>query len=128
MAQDMSENYVGRNTNRNPIGTTASSSNYMWRWNYASADVDDSSNNFYRMLGYTAIPVKENGVNKEYYRPYFCQVPGYGVPSTDAQKSAHYESKVFNKESMYFDEDNEPVKWTMGEGTSASSPGAFYPL
>ena len=132
MAQDMNETNAVRNTNRNPVGKTPNAIDYLWRWHYASSYVDNMSNLYYRMLGYTPINVVEGEVTKSYYRPYFCQVPGYNkaklVPAEDDSEnsinSEVYEDKNFRVEEMNFDdENNPPVAWK-----STSSPGAFYPL
>ncbi len=142
MAQDMAETYVVRNTNRNLKGTQAISSNYMWRWNYASTALSVADEDRYRMLGESSVTgkikvedgVDEDGkkkykwVSQDYYRPYFCQVPGYNKPKTVNGNSETYEDKVFNKVFMEFDEKNPPVAWNMATGTSVSGPGAFYPF
>lgn len=117
MAQDMANTFIVRNTNlqpvkdvtANPDGTTGN----LWSWNYASeiapatAYVDPAG--AYRMIGHTPIPAD----GKNYYRPYFCQVPGFGV-KVDGKD--HNENKVFNKETMEF---KDAQTWT--------NQSAFYP-
>ncbi|MDE6342020.1 MAG: Mfa1 fimbrilin C-terminal domain-containing protein [Muribaculaceae bacterium] len=144
MAQDMTNTFLVRNTNRfavdgqtvnlNPSTATDAK---MWSWNYISGNITAGTltapNGGYRMIGHTPISSTEfdnNGVGtaKEYYRPYFCQVPGYGkvkmVPEKDEngndtdklRESTSREAKTFKKEVM---NEGEAVKWT--------TKGAFYP-
>lgn len=119
MAQDMADTYVVRNTNRNPIG---SNDNYMWRWNYASSLITNDDFR-YRMLGSNPIAVKVNGVNEEFYRPYFCQVPGYGKKKGETN---NYEDKNFLYQTMELEN---AVHWTKStqDGKAFTGPGAFYP-
>ena len=105
MAQDLNTTYLVRNTNRKPVSNPNGAN--MWLWNYASDNVKDetlTSGGKYRMLGHTPI------INT-YYRPYFCQVPGYGDKKSDV-----YENKTFSKTTM---EASAAVKW--------NDASAFYP-
>ncbi len=132
MAQDMANSYMVRNTNRLPAGSTTGTN--MWMWNYASANAGTftAPAGKYRMLGHTGIPVDKVYVNgtettATYYRPYFCQVPGYGIAKpenitdeqgnvTGSEPSTIKENKTFTKEKM---DAKDAVKWT--------TKGAFYP-
>lgn len=130
MAQDMKKSYVVRNTNRYPKGTT--SGDMLWKWNYATtkdlpATISDPAGK-YRMLGHTAISTTDE---TPYYRPYFCQVPGYNVAkqvaNTDGEGTTNsdiYEDKAFNSESITKDI---VVDWKTSTGDIAQGPGAFYP-
>ncbi|MDE5813299.1 MAG: Mfa1 fimbrilin C-terminal domain-containing protein [Muribaculaceae bacterium] len=106
MAQDMSNTYLVRNTNRKPVADPSGAN--LWMWNYASEYADATAfggdAGVYRMLGHAPI------INT-YYRPYFCQVPGYGVKKND-----NYEDKTFTKSVMLADD---AVAW--------SDESAFYP-
>lgn len=91
MAQDMAKSYLVRNTNRTPAGQPFSSTTKLWRWDYASENIAaDATVGSYRMLGHTPLTEKD-----AYYRPYFCQVPGYGDKKDD-----NYENKTFEKTIM----------------------------
>ena len=97
MGQYMTESYLVRNTNRDPVNPAQGSSR-LWTWNLASSKVSAESSNKYRMLGHTDIPAKDiNGVVQNYYRPYFCQVPGYGIA---LDGSATYEDKALANTTM----------------------------
>lgn len=121
MAQDLAETYVVRNTNRRQAGTTSTAN--MWAWSYGSTLMPSllGEDINYRMIGESPITVKEN---IKYYRPYFCQVPGYNVPKTAGDKT--YEKKNFTKETMEF---KDAIVWetTDDEDKNFVSPGAFYP-
>ncbi|MDE5997374.1 MAG: Mfa1 fimbrilin C-terminal domain-containing protein [Muribaculaceae bacterium] len=112
MAQDLANTYVVRNTNRYDItANTNSEDSKLWAWNLASDNIKaDAIVGKYRMIGGT--PLTEVDL---LYRPYFCQVPGYG----DAEnETTVYESKTFTKEEMIFDP-NTAVAW--------NADNAFYP-
>lgn len=111
MAQSMAETYIVRNTNRTPVKAEQGTGN-MWAWNYSSA-IAGVADYKYRMLGHDEITVGEGDDAKKYYRPYFCQVPGYNVPDGD---SGIKEQKNFNKKEMTADK---AVAW--------SAAAAFYP-
>ena len=125
MAQDMADTYVVRNTRR-----TDSNKNYLWRWDYATSKNILNDSYRYRMIGEdkvfseTVTDGAENETTINYYRPYFCQVPGYATSGV----APIIETKNFTKVSMEFNEENPPVKWTKASGTIAKGPGAFYPL
>ena len=109
MSHDMAESYVVRNTNRVPA--KSASGNNMWAWNYASSA---ATSNQYRMLGNVTLAVGDSAR----FRPYFCQVPGYNVASTDSTRAGgHWENKNFTKRSMEF---KDAVKLKIGDC-------AFYP-
>lgn len=110
IAQDMTSSYVVRNTNRKPVDNQ--SGDNLWFWNYASGYCDAGAfvnpAGIYRMIGHTPI------INT-YYRPYFCQVPGYGVADKE-----NYEKKTFTKTTM---ESKDAVLWTKDK----AEKNAFYP-
>lgn len=150
MAQDMKKTYIVRNTNRvavinqafNPKPNGQQTDN-MWLWNYKTSKPSEATfinpNGLFRMIGHT--PINSEEVNsdgtktaKTYYRPYFCQVPGYGkavqITVTDEdgkpvvgedgketkRASTTKEDKAFYKTEM---DAGDAVKWTKN--------GAFYP-
>lgn len=133
MAQDMADTYIVRNTNRHPIGDN---STFMWRWNYATNLPVAKDEYKYRMLGHnpvytTKVPetntdgtvktdAEGNVVTKSvsYFRPYFCQVPGYNIPLTD-KVGETIENKHFVTDSLLFNNET-AVEW--------NGKGAFYPL
>ncbi len=133
MAQDMGDTYLVRNTRRQLAGATDGTN--LWSWSYASDYVTPAN---YRMLGHEVLSSLVNelkpGENegdestwvsstKSFFRPYFCQVPGYGVGNANDDKDPNtYENKNFIKDTM---EAKDAVAMT---GTSSfSSTGAFYP-
>ncbi len=125
LAQDMKETFVVRNTNR-----TKGSSDKLWKWSYANAKATATSGK-YRMLG--GIPLSAKNMNddfEDWYRPYFCRVPGYGEklnigtaesPSYDT----HKEAKQFNKTS--FDVNDGSMVALQSKDDDFASSGAFYP-
>lgn len=113
MAQDMASSYVVRNTNRTPAGEELTSAKRLWKWDYKSEKITDTDAAAYRMIGHTQLTENDN-----LYRPYFCQVPGYGKAKDG---SLTYEAKKFNKTTMYSDE---AVALTFNPNGPTS---AFYP-
>ena len=116
IAQNMGESYIVRNTNRKPLNQPEGAN--MWIWSLASDYAQ--ANVKYRMLGHEALASKDaiTKADKIYYRPYFCQAPGYSkLPS----------ERNFIKTSM---EPSDAVKWTSTpdkETKTMVGPGAFYP-
>ena len=128
MAQDLAESFAVRNTNRRHVGEPEGAN--LWTWNLASEYAN--ANIKYRMLGHEALASKD-AITKEdviYYRPYFCQVPGYGVGKSNAdnQQSTVFENKTFVKETLYF---KDAIAWkkttTPTDKNKLTGPGAFYP-
>lgn len=125
MAQDLANSYIVRNTNRKPTTTAPATmgTDNLWAWNLKTSvkkkgnvDVDKP----YRMLGHEALNVKKGDeVVATYYRPYFCQVPGYGI-ATGADKIM--ESKSFTKTTMEAKDAQKLVLLT-----NDNKGSAFYP-
>ncbi|MDE5880249.1 MAG: Mfa1 fimbrilin C-terminal domain-containing protein [Muribaculaceae bacterium] len=135
LGQDMEKTYLVRNTNRtavaestnNPGSVNPESSDpdgNMWTWNIAA---DNISNTLvapagkFRMIGHTQIVAGSD----TYYRPYFCQVPGYGKGQGDEKDN--YEDKTFRNVkpaveaggSTCYMEPEDAVEW--------DAESAFYP-
>ena len=129
LCQDMGETYLVRNTNRIPVdGKSANpdgTNGDMWTWNIFADKISSeviAPAGKYRMIGHTPIIAD----SKTYYRPYFCQVPGYGLKK-DGDDKEIYENKVFRNPKTpveaggqeYYMEPEDAVKW--------NSSSAFYP-
>lgn len=113
LGQDMQDTYLVRNTNRKPVDKGLAPNDYgkadnMWAWNLAADEA--SANEKYRMIG--SVPITAG--TETFYRPYFCQVPGYGVAKDDKQI---YEDKIFRDKGYM--EANKAVEW--------DDKSAFYP-
>ncbi|MDE6548040.1 MAG: Mfa1 fimbrilin C-terminal domain-containing protein [Muribaculaceae bacterium] len=109
----MTDTYLVRNTNRDPVNAVQGTDR-LWTWNLASTALEETAPK-YRMLGSAEIPSKDMEGNQQlYYRPYFCQVPGYGVPK-DGSKT--FEDKNLGNIEM---ESTSAVSFKAGKG-------AFYP-
>lgn len=115
MAQDMANSYVVRNTNRTPAGEPFSSTKKLWRWDYASENITDTDLGAHRMIGHTKLTENDN-----YFRPYFCQVPGYGVEGNDANS----EKKTFVKTTM---QSGDAKALSFNADGTLSLTNAFYP-
>lgn len=126
MAQDMDKCFMVRNTDR---FTKENKQNKLWLWNYASENFGGQSaysGSRYRMIGSTELPSKDKDDNDViFYRPYFCQVPGYGQPSASDEDGDTYEAKTFKKSIMTFSV--KPGEETVKLDLNNLGKNAFYP-
>lgn len=110
----MNDTYLVRNTNRDPVNTATQGTGRLWTWDLASTVLEDTDPK-YRMLGSVEISAKDmDGILQKYYRPYFCQVPGYNEPKGDSKT---YENKNLGNTGM---KSENAVAFKVNQG-------AFYP-